>query len=631
MESTLVVEVVDGNLRNASALRGSVERYISDNDVSNDKIQTPKVVIVIGGGAKEFEYVKGQLDADDATTGTAVPVLVIADSGGVAEDIYNYCTQGLVLPTVDTEKGRDEEYVQQAREYLPQILEHGQKTGQNANQQLAFFKLSEDLDARDNLALDIEKAMLNDCPDVKQEALLAVKWKNPDILRKHLLDDSQAVLTRDENKAKDETKEDVDVLQVALSRPGGADTSVVRTILTYVAEPTGITMDNLFHKSFDRYPVEETRGKWKDSRMKRPSLHQMNQMKTKPSDRTSHRGSRILPSFGGHDSGRDSLRVAPEELSANGNSGTPLKGATTPAYDGGAGTLTPNAASTPTTVLASGARTPTGTFFRSSSRQKLEAAEVACAWYYASKVLSAVVDGYEDHLDARRAVNPTIRANWTDLMMWGVSGKLILNAQLQLLTTHIPADSVWLFVPHNRQVLSGQHELAEALWEKTSDPIRAALMASQLCRRLMDEPSLRADMDSLETASIRYEDCALDLLSAIRDSSQAAQLITLIPWEYVQLEDGCVERKLLWDSSSVESAAEEDGLLSVPCMRFISHRHTEYLIEKHFVGDFPGSKACIPPENSSILRSEWLQKPKLMWLFASTAPNDRTACQVRPL
>ena len=62
-----------------------------------------------------------------------------------------------------------------------------------------------------------------------------------------------------------------------------------------------------------------------------------------------------------------------------------------------------------------------------------------------------------------------LRANWTDLMMWGV--------------------------------LSGQHDLAEALWEKTSDPVRAALMASQLCRRLKDEPQLRADMDALQRAS----------------------------------------------------------------------------------------------------------------------------------
>ena len=43
------------------------------------------------------------------------------------------------MPTVGP--GRDDQYVEAAREFLPRIKELGELTGNNANQQLAFFKL----------------------------------------------------------------------------------------------------------------------------------------------------------------------------------------------------------------------------------------------------------------------------------------------------------------------------------------------------------------------------------------------------------------------------------------------------------------------------------------------------------
>ena len=55
------------------------------------------------------------------------------------------------------------------------------------------------------------------------------------------------------------------------------------------------------------------------------------------------------------------------------------------------------------------------------------------------------------------------------------------------------------------QVLAGQHELAVVLWSKSEAPLRAALMASQLCKRLADNPLLRADSDELGEQSIAYE------------------------------------------------------------------------------------------------------------------------------
>ena len=54
-------------------------------------------------------------------------------------------------------------------------------------------------------------------------------------------------------------------------------------------------------------------------------------------------------------------------------------------------------------------------------------------------------------------------------------------------------------------VLAGQHELAIELWSKAESPLRAALMASQLCQRLAKEPLLRADSKEL---GVRFIRCA---------------------------------------------------------------------------------------------------------------------------
>ena len=44
---------------------------------------------------------------------------------------------------------------------------------------------------------------------------------------------------------------------------------------------------------------------------------------------------------------------------------------------------------------------------------------------------------------------------------------------------------------------------------------------------------------------------------------------------------------------TLDSSSKEDGLLSLPCMRFVAHRHSQYTLDKYFAGDYPGSKARI--------------------------------------
>lgn len=71
-------------------LRMRFEKRISSFDISGDGINTPKVLLVIAGDHTVFEQVAKALDPSDPSTGVAVPVLVIADSGGAASDIKNY-------------------------------------------------------------------------------------------------------------------------------------------------------------------------------------------------------------------------------------------------------------------------------------------------------------------------------------------------------------------------------------------------------------------------------------------------------------------------------------------------------------------------------------------------------------
>ena len=131
--------MVDGGRAEAARLRAEFARYISDHDVSKDGIQTPRMILLVGGDAASFKYIHDALDPSDPLTGTphksephyygsryvhtrlsqslvllrtclvtslgelllsgtAVPVLVVSDSDGAAEDIFRFVTLG-ALPT----------------------------------------------------------------------------------------------------------------------------------------------------------------------------------------------------------------------------------------------------------------------------------------------------------------------------------------------------------------------------------------------------------------------------------------------------------------------------------------------------------------------------------------------------
>ena len=377
--------VVDGPQEGAEGLRDRLEYYLSSQDVSGDGIQTPKLLVVIGGDAATLEWVRNGLDDKDPATLTAVPVLVIAESGGAANDIWRYCSReiaGVANPDyevpIEADGERDAAYVEACAKWLPEILLLGQQTGSNKTEQLTFFNFDPDPDAENDLALAIEDALLNDCPNISQEAMLAVAWGEPVILQRHLANDRDHLL-EPENKPDDDVLEGgkevpqrQDLLQIALQRQ---DVEVVRTLLNFDAEPSRIVMDELFMEKFDRYPVRETKGMWKP-----PPEIKMRQPGSKEGRRPS------TPTlFGGRPS---SAKVVPVSSEAGDD----------------AHAASPNM------------------LVRSKTIDRI--GRLGSGWVHAQQVLCTLVDGYAKHLKVRKELAPAgdgrVVPTFTDLMMWAV-------------------------------------------------------------------------------------------------------------------------------------------------------------------------------------------------------------------
>ena len=55
----------------------------------------------------------------------------------------------------------------------------------------------------------------------------------------------------------------------------------------------------------------------------------------------------------------------------------------------------------------------------------------------------------------------------------------------------------------------------------------------------------------------------------------------------------------LWPSSCVELAVDFGGR-SQPMRRFVAHRHSQYLLEAFFAGDYPNSNARVPIDSNLV-------------------------------
>jgi len=202
------------------------------------------------------------------------------------------------------------------------------------------------------------------------------------------------------------------------------------------------------------------------------------------------------------------------------------------------------------------------------------------------KILSALVDGYDYHLNVRASKPKDVKPTWTDLMMWAV--------------------------------LIGETSLAHTLWRKSRMPLRAACLASQTCSHLSKDPRNAPDADELAESAAMYEQWALDLLDAMPED-QAHALLVLVRCVAKGEETGAA-RQPLWGSSAFDSATEDNGKLSVACKELVSHKHAISLAECYFCGDYFGSKARIAEE------ATWLAI--FVQVFLPFLPG--TVCEVFP-
>lgn len=170
-------------------------------------------------------------------------------------------------------------------------------------------------------------------------------------------------------------------------------------------------------------------------------------------------------------------------------------------------------------------------------------------------------------------------------------------------------------------LLVDKRDLAQRLWSRTTQPLRAALAASQLCRSLSGEPDLFIEEERLIEHSLVLEGWACRLLDHIASSEQALPLLGLVPSIELAGADASAAPRhiMLWDESALDSALMDEGL-SEPWKAFVQHKHVRHVLLCFFAGDFPGSHARIP-------RDAWLDEILLQVAFFFI---PGTVCEIFP-
>lgn len=130
--------------------------------------------------------------------------------------------------------------------------------------------------------------------------------------------------------------------------------------------------------------------------------------------------------------------------------------------------------------------------------------------------------------------------NWMDLMLWAV--------------------------------VLGKQDLAKLLWTRTEEPMRAAVIASRLCRKRYSKLQDGSEKHQLIVAADQFEEWATGMLE-VSNAEQCMLMQKSYP--FVPEE--------LWPGSTIECAiGDGDDLM---CRKFIAHRRSKDLFQE--VGDEP--------------------------------------------
>ena len=134
-------------------------------------------------------------------------MLIVTNSGYAAQDIAYYCATGKLPWSAESSLALDANhewrsvaYKEEAERWLPEILALGVQTGNNISKQLDFCTvaaadMTEDVGGVrvKDFATALQQALLNDCPNAVEEALLTIQWANTTILQEQLTHESAMV------------------------------------------------------------------------------------------------------------------------------------------------------------------------------------------------------------------------------------------------------------------------------------------------------------------------------------------------------------------------------------------------------------------------------------------------------
>jgi len=471
---------------------------------------------------------------------------------------------------------RSEHYIKAADRLLREIIELnvsksslGEGGRGNA---LSIFRMDSFLGESndDALASMLQDGLLLACPDIYAETLLTISWGEPTIMQQRL--QVSASKLRPEQRGK--------VLQATLLK---AEVALLRTMIDLSVEPL-VDTEVLFVQQFNRYNLPEYHShehvRAREHEVADPNMieRSMGLVQTRETFQrvyekirqmgllTKPKRSRPRMSIKQvAQRGRCHAQVVPQDPSKGMDDSQPgfARYGSEVAVDHIYHAVVKIQAQYRGLALRG----------RRSHTHYPQVGAVAC------HVLSKSVPLYAGHLRSRQAAG-ILLPKWTDLMMWAV--------------------------------LAGRPDMATLLWEKCKHPMLSALMASQACAVLATNPAFSADSAELLDHSHRYENLAIGVLEAVHEPSSALPLLTLVPWLQSSTKDDAARPPMLrsakdasgdtgdevipiWSKSPLELAVAEDSPEDTQeaCMHFVSHRHSQYVLEQYFVGEFPGSNAKI--------------------------------------
>ena len=450
----------EGKFGKETQVRAALEDAICNGKASNATQGLPPpamVQLVLAGGPFTLETVF-------ATLNKGRPVVVLPESGGAAQHIYDFVKRG------QYPQGASPEYLEKAQKLLPEIKRLGEqpKGANNTNQRtrhtrleppppprapavltgsrpavptVSFFLTAEDEENESNdFDRFILEAILSDCEKTYDAVMLAVLWGDQATIRNQL-DQSQT----------EDKKGLARALEQSLLR---RDANVARVLLEYNVEAKYVNMDRLFKELEaieNEKQGEDTEAKAepavRPARILCAGLPHLWPRRTARASLAPIRSARVPPSLHRRQKtscARPRLRPSPPDRLPQ--RFRPL-------------------AQNPVEKARTLSRQMTAHMQMSTRKVSTETLTLSTAKSFEYFVRNLDFVGYDYHIERRQELfgggaSMNMPPNWTDLMMWSA---LVATEESE--------------------------PLVEALWTKCRNPIRSALMAARIPRHKAKEAS----------------------------------------------------------------------------------------------------------------------------------------------